>query len=349
VSSGADGGTFFVGQENRLVEVLVHSVLDANAPKYNPIVIAGAAGTGKSHLARGLAAAYRGQHARAAVVCEAAIDFARKLADALDGQGIADFRRRYRSARLLVLDDIGQLAGREMAQRELQHTIDASIEAGNQVIVTAHSPPGQWIQIAAALQSRLEAGLCVPLAAPGRETRMAIVQDVAERRGLAIGEPVARLLADRLDGDVRELLGSVNKLHARRILESRPVDVEMARALLDELDGGRPAVELRDIAVATARAFSLPLGQMKSRSRRRETVAARGVAMYLARQLTDLSLEQIGRYFGGRDHTTVLHSCRKTEGLLREEPVTQRMVEQVEKALCVKAGVQKTQRMVGVA
>ncbi|NLE37639.1 MAG: ATP-binding protein [Pirellulaceae bacterium] len=326
---------FFAGPENRLAEVVVRTVLDETATPYNPLVVAGPSGVGKSHLVRGLAAAYQARHPRRPVVCRAAVDFARELADAMDSLGLDAFRRRYRSARLLLVEDVTRLAQRDAAQRELLHTLDAAIESGHHVLVTADSPPGHWPRILPSLQSRFEAGLCVRLASPGLEARLAILRDLAARRGLPLAEPAARLLAARPRSDVRELIGALVELHARHSRDDRPLDLDSVRTHLAS-QRGWPAVALGDIAAATARAFSLSLGQLRSRSRRRETVAARGVAMHLARRLTPLSLEQIGHYFGGRDHTTVLHSCRKTEILLRDEPATQEMIQRVEETLQTK-------------
>ncbi|HBO43015.1 MAG TPA: hypothetical protein DD670_03585 [Planctomycetaceae bacterium] len=338
LAGGSAGSTllpFFAGPENGLVEVLVGAVLDETAGRYNPLVVVGRSGVGKSHLVRGLAAAYQASHPQRLVICRPAVDFARDLAEAMDSLGLDAFRRRYRSASLLILEDVTRLAPHDAAQRELLHSLDTALESGRHVLVTAPSPPGHWPQIAPGLQSRLEAGLCVRLAPPGPEARVAILRDLAARRGLPLAESAARLLAARPRDDVRELIGALVELHARRSRDGRSLDLDAVRSYLAEHDD-RPVVALSDIAAATARAFSLSLRQLRSRSRRRETVAARGVAMHLARRLTPLSLEQIGHYFGGRDHTTVLHSCRKTERLLRDEPSTQQVIQLVEETLQIR-------------
>ncbi|MBN1589735.1 MAG: ATP-binding protein [Pirellulales bacterium] len=323
---------FLVGPENRLVEVLAHAVLESAGVKYNPLVVVGESGTGKSHLAQGLAAAYQLQYPGRAVVCQPAVDFARRLTDAVESQSTEAFRRRYRSSRLLVLEDLTRLAGNEMAQRELVATIDAAVASSHQIIVTAATRPGRWIRMILPLQSRLEAGLCVPLAPPGVDTRLAILRDAAERRGLPWNEPAARVLANGMQGDARELIGSFLSLHAEHRIHGRPIDGNVARAYVAQ-HTSRVSVELRQIASATARTFALSLAQVRGRSQRREAVLARSVAMYLARRLTDMSLEQLGGYFGGRDHTTVLHSCRKIEQSLGTDPAVQEIVQQVENIL----------------
>ncbi len=333
---------FLVGPENGLVEVMVHAVLGRTAGEYNPLVLVGESGLGKSHLVRGLAAACQVQSPRDTVICQAAVDFARKLTDAIESQATDGFRRRYRSARLLILDDVTRLADHKTAQGELVHTLDAAVAAAHQVIVTAPSPPGRWVRIITALQSRLEAGLCVRLVLPGFDARLAILTEAAQRRGLSVSGPVARILAGGVQGNARDLVGALVSLHTQQRIDGRPLDIDAANAYVTALRG-RPTVELREIALATSRAFSLSLGQLRSRSQRREAVSARGVAIYLARQLTDMSLGQIGHYFGGRDHTTILHSCRKMEALLPTEPATRAMVEQVREMLHTRTMQEKDQ------
>ncbi|HLA83445.1 MAG TPA: DnaA/Hda family protein, partial [Thermoguttaceae bacterium] len=190
---GLDGGLlpWFVGPENRLVEVVVHAVLADATVQYNPLVLAGESGLGKSHLVLGLAAAYRAQYPRRPVVCLPAVDFSREWADAIESQSAVDFRRGYRAARLVVIEDVLRLADHEGAQQALVHVLDDATAAGHQVLVTAPSPPGHWPRIHAALQTRLEAGLCVRLASPSMETRLAILRDAAARRGPRLDEPAA--------------------------------------------------------------------------------------------------------------------------------------------------------------
>ena len=312
-------GEFVVGPENRLVEVAVRSVLDDTNHAYNPLVLYGPSGTGKSHLALGLAAAWKARFRRRPVVHTMAIDFARELADAIQTRTVDDFGIRYRRASLLVVEDLGDLAGKQAAQRELRFTLDALVGAGGRVILTATAAAGQLVGIAPGLQSRLVAGLAVPLAPPGPDARLVILQRLARLRGMELSESVARLLADGLSVTVPELLGVLVRLEMLALVDGGVIDVESARRYLAERNGSRQP-SLHEIALATARHFSLKLAELRSPSRRRAVVAARGVAIYLARQLTGQSLAQIGQYFGGRDHTTVSHGHRKTEERLETEP-----------------------------
>lgn len=338
---------FFVGPENRLVELAVWTVLENPGTQYNPLVFAGATGLGKSHLAYGLAAAYHAQHPRDPIVCQPALDFARQWADALESQATDQFRRRYRAARLVILEDLTRLADHQRAQQALVPLLDAAVATDRQVVVTAATPPGRWPRMSAALQSRLEAGLLVRLAPPAIATRLALLRHVAAGRGLALTEPLARLLVEALADNVRELIGSVSALDAAARLDGRPIDAIMVREYLAK-QRGASSPELGGLAAAVARVFGMSLAQLRGRSQRQEVVSARGMAMYLARRLTGLTLEQIGQYFGGRDHTTVLHQCRKTAHLRETEPEIESLINEVEQLLRTKQPPTRKQAVAGV-
>lgn len=320
-----------VGPENRLAEVAVHSVLDGGAGD-NPLVFYGPSGAGKSHLARGIAAAWKARRRRGPVVCVTAVDFARELDDAVAMQAVADFHERYGRAGLLVVEDVGQLAQRDHAQAALAVLLDALLAARVQVVLTAPAAPEQLVGIEPRLQSRLGGGLTVPLVWPGPEARLAVLRQCAELRGVGLSEAAAQALSAGLRGCVPELVGAVVQLAMAASGAGGAIDLEAAREYVDRRLGAR-RVELREIAVATARHFSLRLSDLRSASRRRVVVRARGVAMYLARELAGSSLNQIGSFFGGRDHTTVLHGCRRTKELLSSEPAIRQAIQQVGRRL----------------
>ncbi|MCE5267884.1 MAG: hypothetical protein LLG00_08355 [Planctomycetaceae bacterium] len=405
---------FLAGPENRLVEVAVRAVVEGRPNGYNPLVLYGPSGTGKSHLAHGLAEVWRSQAGRGTtdlavamvarsgdrpqqsgdgtqqsgnrvqqsdrvqqrlgresgrnreammarsgdrpqqsgrvrrrVACITAVDFARELTDAIETQAVDEFRAKYRGAAMLVIEDLGQLAtprsGKLSAQEELIHTLDALVGAGRWVVVTSSAPPWELPGIVPMLQSRLSGGLAVRLSPPGPETRLALLQRLASQRDIELPESVAQLLADGLTGTARELAGALLNLAIggdplggptgqEGASGSRALDLTAARQYLA---GGRREREptLHEIALATARHFSLRLSELKSSSRRRALVAARGVAVCLARDAGGHRLEEIGRYFGGRDHTTVLHNYRTTKELIATEPATRTAFEQLRSAL----------------
>jgi chromosomal replication initiator protein len=327
---------FVAGPENHLVEIAVRSVIEGPTNGYNPLVFYGPSGTGKSHLAHGLAAAWKARDRRQRVVCTSAVDFARELADAIETQGVDEFRLKHRGAAFLVLEDLGMLASRKSgklnAQEELIQTLDTMVAEERWVVVTAPVPPTALQGILPALQSRLTAGLVVGLSPPGIDARLAILEQMAAIRDIALPESVARVLAEGLVVTAPELAGSLVQLAAPAEFHGDKFDVEAARRYVAKRSGKRRP-SLHEIALATARHFSLRLTDLRSPVRRRALVVARGVAVYLARQLTEESLEKIGGYFGGRDHSTVMHSCRKTEELLGCDPAVREAVERLKGSL----------------
>lgn len=323
---------FVVGPENRLVEVAVGSVLDGGAARYSPIVFCGPSGVGKSHLALGLATAWKNSFPRRPVVFTAAIDFARQLADAVETKTVDDFVVRYRQASLLVMEDVHHLQDKPAAQEELIHTLDALSDTGAQVVLTSRTAAHQLADFMPRLRSRLTAGLTVPLVPPGPAARRTVLDRLARAQGMNLPESVVGVLAERMVATVPELRGILSRLQMSAELEHRPVDLALVDEQLAE-QARRNAPSIDQIAKATARHFSLKLSDLRSSSRTRAVVSARGVAMYLARTLTPLSLEQIGRYFGGRDHTTVSHGCRRTEESMRSEPGVHRAVTELREKL----------------
>jgi chromosomal replication initiator protein len=253
------------------------------------------------------------------------------LADAIESQAVEEFRTKYRSAHLLVFEDIGQLVARKSgklsAQEEFIHTLDALVVEQRWVIVTVSAAPAGLSGLLPALQSRLMAGLTIPLTAPGPDARLAVLRQLASLRNVDLPEPVAHVLAEGLAGTVPELAGALTELAAHDRL-----DLVAAKKYVTKRNR-KQQPSLHEIALSTAKHFSLRLTDLRSPVRRRALVNARGVAVYLARHYASASLDEIGRYFGGRDHTTILHSCRKTEELLTSDLAIHHAVEQLRKEL----------------
>ncbi len=332
--SGTLSCEFLAGPENQLIGVAIDTLLQQAERRYNPLVICGPSGTGKTHLARGLAT--KRLLAAAAsderVVFVTGSDFARLLHDAIEADATASFRERFRSASLLILDDFTQLATKRLAQQELIHTLDAVIDGGGQVVITSRSMPSRIAGLAAGLASRLVGGLTVTLAPPAAAARLALIERFASLRRIALPHPAARTLADGLDATAPELSGAIAKLQMHAELEGTPIDTNRVRRFLaDRRLRLRP--KMKTIASLAAKQFGLRVGDLRGLSRRRAVVEARGVAIHLARQLTGKSLEEIGRYFGGRDHTTVLHSLETTETRLRSDPAIRRAAADIRRLL----------------
>jgi chromosomal replication initiator protein len=323
--AGALSSDFLAGPENGLIGVAVSALLDELTPRYNPLVICGPSGTGKTHLARGLAAKrlLACQAGDGRVVFVSGADFARLLHDAITADATASFRERFRGASLVILDDLTQLATKRVAQQEVIHTLDAVIDAGGQVVVTSRAMPSRIVGLSTALASRLAGGLTVTLSPPSAAARLALIERFASLRRIALPHPAARTLADGLDATAPELSGALAELQMRAQLDGAAIDTNRVRRFLaDRRSRLRP--KLKTIASLAAKHFGLRIGDLRGSSRRRAVVEARGAAIHLARQLTGKSLEEIGRYFGGRDHTTVLHSLETTEARLRNDPAIRR-------------------------
>ena len=313
---------FLAGPENRLVQVVVRSVLEEPPNGYNPIVLYGPSGTGKSHLALGLAAEWKTRNRRR-VECVAAVDFARELAEAIETQGLEEFRTKYRQADLLVFEDIGRMVNRR-PKNSAPRTSSCMpwmslIDRGSWVIVTSLAAPYAMTGMLPALQSRLTAGLTVPLAPPETDTRLAIINRLADLRKIDLPSPVAQTLAEGFCGTVPELMGALTQLEVPARRDGCRINVKDVQSLLARR-GSQCKASIHAIALATARHFALKLSELRSPSRQRAVVAARDMAVYLARNMIKCSFDEIGRYFGGRDHTTMMHSWHKIENLLNTDP-----------------------------
>lgn len=320
---------FVVGPENAMVECAVCAVLEGPPTKFNPLVFSGASGTGKSHLAKGLEGVWRMRHGRKRrVEYTTGADFARELGEAIKAQATDDFRTKYRAAALLIFDDLEELDGKQAAQEELVHTLDGLLAAGGRFVGTAKVLPAALRSLASGLTSRLGMGLTVPLEPPGPQARRTLLSSFADRRDFPLDEVVVDVLAEELELTAPELLGAILQLETVARLDGMNIDVVRARHFVRErINQSLPP--LREIAAATAKHYALRLSDLRGPLRQRAIVAARDVAIYLVRELRHDSFEEIGRFFGRRDHTTVLHSYRKVAGLMASDAATRQAIEEV--------------------
>lgn len=331
VGSGA-AGAFVAGAENLLAARTLGLVLEGQAENLNPLLIYGPHGSGKSHLAHGLAAWWSERFPSARVEYTTSADFARDYAGALSAGRLEEWRERVRSADLFVLENLGELAGKPAAQQELLLALDALADREARVVFTARSLPSQWQALNAGLRSRLSAALAIPLALPSQATRRAILETLAEGRGLPLSRAALDKLAVGVAGGMPALVAAIAELELAARTTGEQVDQQRVHQLVEHQDSNS-APTVREIARLVARHFGLKVSELKSPQRQRSLVAARSVAMYLARQLTSASLNEIGEYFGGRDHTTVLHGCRKTEKLLTRDIAVRQAVADVRRSL----------------
>ncbi len=322
---------FIAGSENSLAAAALTPFLKQDPGTFSPLILCGPHGSGKTHLARGLADWWR-RHDPAAHVCEfTGAQFAQQVHDAVAGDRLPAWREAVRGTQLFVLDNLNELTSKQAAQVELLHTLDALLDAEAAIVVTARKLPGQWSILNPALRGRLSAGLTVPLVFPARATRRVILERLVALRGVRLGKRAIDSLVG-MDGSVPKLISALMELELTAGTAEESNGADRAERLVAERQRATEP-SLREIANLTARYFGLKLSDLKSSARRRALVAARGVAMYLARELTSNSLGQIGRYFGGRDHTTVLYGCRRTEKLLSRDRATRQAIGELRKLL----------------
>lgn len=316
---------FVAGPENRLACVAADSLLRGESD-YNPLILTGPPASGKTHLATGMATAYAHRHPAGGLAITTASEFAQQFARAIHAEEVPQFRHTHRTSKFMVLEDLSSLAGKVTAQQELLHTLDALLDSGGQLIATCREPLARQTSLLAGLRSRLMSGLEVPLAWPGLAARTVIVEELAAARGTQISKSAARSLADSIRGSVPDLLGALTALESSRANPADPINpVDVECYLLRQKP--RPCVTLHSLCTLAARHFGLKAADLKSPSRERSVVLARGVAMYLARQTTTKTLIEIGSFFGGRDHSTVLHGCRQIERLVHSDAQTRQAVE----------------------
>lgn len=266
------------------------------------------------------------------VVLMTAAELAQQYAEAVEKRAVAAWRKRLRTADLFGLEDLMHLATKHPVQVELLHTLDELADRGALAVVTSRLSPHELTSLLPGLQSRLAAGLCVPVAVPEVEARRKILAVLCAARQLSLSDGCLRFMARSLPLTAPELSGVLANIQLAGRSSGRQLDDKFIQSYLAQHCAARHP-PLRTIATQTSRYFALRVSELRSSSRRRGVVLARDVAMYLARQLTAKSLKQIGEYFGGRDHTTVLHGCRKTEGLLHSDPATLEAVTALRQAL----------------
>lgn len=303
---------FVVGPSNRLAHASCVAVSHSPGDTYNPLFIYGSSGLGKTHLLQ--AVCFEAQRRSDGEVirflsCE---DFVNRFIKAIEEGNLAGFQSQFRSVDMLVIDDVQFLREREQSQEEFFHTFNTLYNNSKQIILSADSPPGKIPSLEERLISRFNWGLVTRIDPPSFETRVAIVQKKAHLRGLSISDEIAAYIARKVHANIRELEGALTTIYAVATTTGEAIDLELAqRAMEGQLKSSARHISITDIIEVVTRHFDVRLADLQSKKRSQSIAEPRQICMYLARNLTKHSLEEIGGHLGGRDHTTVMHACKK--------------------------------------
>ena len=327
--------TFVIGNSNRLAHAASVAVAESPAKAYNPLFIYGGVGLGKTHLMHAIGHYVLSQNPSTKVLYVSSEKFTNELINAIKDDRNEEFRSKYRNIDILLIDDIQFIGGKERTQEELFHTFNSLYEAGKQIIVSSDKPPKEIPTLEERLRSRFEWGLIADIQPPDLETRIAILRKKAQMESLDVPNDVMVFIANKIASNIRELEGALNRVVAYASLTENEINVELATEALKEILSAAKTkvINSSTIQEAVARYFDLKPDEFKSKKRNREIAYPRQIAMYLCRELTDLSLPKIGEEFGGRDHTTVIHACDKISKDIESNPETRRAVEELKKTI----------------
>jgi chromosomal replication initiator protein len=312
--------TFVIGASNRFAHAAAVAVAEAPAKAYNPLFIYGESGLGKTHLLQAIGAYAKELYGGVRVRYVSSEEFTNDFINSIRDDKSSNFQRRYRDLDVLLVDDIQFLENKERTQEEFFHTFNTLYNANKQIVISSDRPPKQLTTLEDRLRSRFEWGLITDIQPPELETRIAILRKKAAQDKLNAPDDVLEYIASKISTNIRELEGALIRVTAFASLNRQIVDMNLAEIVLKDLilDDSTPEITASLIMAQTASYFSLTLDDLCGTSRSRVLVNARQIAMYLCREMTELSLPKIGQTFGGRDHTTVMHADRKVRHLMAE-------------------------------
>jgi chromosomal replication initiator protein len=321
---------FIVGPNNRLAHAASQAVAENPSRAYNPLFLYGGVGLGKTHLlhAIGNFCAARGMR----ILYVSSEEFTNDMINAIRSHTTQAFRDKYRSTDILLVDDIQFIAGKESTQEEFFHTFNTLHGQNKQIVISSDRPPKLLGTLEERLRSRFEWGLTADIQLPDLETRQAILRSKADRMGRAIPEEIMELIARRIQSNIRELEGALNRVAAFAELSGMALSIQLAESALVDLLPQRSEVKPGAVVDMVAKSFNLSVDRLLSPERSRDVALPRQIAMYLMRE-TNISLPQIGMALGGRDHTTVMYACEKVAGLLESDDHVRKQVVQIRQQL----------------
>ncbi len=322
---------FVVGSSNRHAHAYSLAVAGSPAKTYNPLFIYGGVGLGKTHLIQAICHQIKNKTSGNLKISYLTSErFTNELIDAIQHHSTSAFRQRYRGVDVLAIDDIHFIAGKESTQEEFFHTFNTLYDAHKQIIFSSDRPPKEISNLQERLVSRFSWGLTTDIQPPDLETRVAILKKKIERESVSVPDEVIFFIAQLIKTNIRELEGALIRTIAYSLLEEKPITLELVKEVLkDLLKEPKKLITVDFIQRCVAEEFGISLPDLKTKRRNKTIVLPRQVAMYLSRELTDLSLPEIGGFFGGKDHTTVLHSYNKIKEGLNKDGVFKNRVERV--------------------
>lgn len=330
---------FVTGPSNRFAVAAALSVAERPGGSYNPLFIYGSAGLGKTHILRAIQNFINDLEPNRKILYVSTETFLNEFVDSIRNNSGNEFKRRYRQMDVLLIDDIQFIEGKDRLQEELFHTFNELYGANSQIVLSSDRPPDAIPTLEERLKSRFMMGLLTDIQPPDIETRMAILRKRAERDGLELDNEVSEFIAANITNNIRELEGALNKVTAYANLTAQSLDRGLAEQVLGDFIADRQPrpITVDMILESTVEQFGFPRDELIGKSRRRPLVIARQMAMYVTRELTDLSYPHIAREFGGRDHTTVMHACDKISALMKERTQIYNHVTTLEKSIRAQA------------
>ena len=326
--------TFVIGPSNQFAHAAARAVADAPGRSYNPLFIYSGVGLGKTHLLNAIGHHIQSKAPKTKMAYLSSEQFTNELINSMSHQRMEEFRQKYRHMDMLLIDDIQFIAGKERTQEEFFHTFNTLYEAQKQIVLTSDRQPKEIPDIEERLRSRFESGLISDIQAPDLETRIAILKKKAEFWAIRLPDDVAEFLATIMKNNIRELEGGLVKLGAVSSLTNTEITQEMAKNELKYLIDSRDKIITSDLVQkVVAESFGVKISDLKSKRRTKTVVLPRQVAMYLCRTLVGSSLPETGQFFGGRDHSTVIHSCRVIDEKKEKDPELRAKIDMLIKQL----------------
>ncbi|MFH1577517.1 MAG: chromosomal replication initiator protein DnaA [Candidatus Omnitrophota bacterium] len=311
---------FVVGPCNRFAHAAALAIVELPARAYNPFFIYGGVGLGKTHLMQAICHHIRSTNKATKICYISSEKFTNELISSIQHRTTPAFRQKYRNMDVLVIDDIHFIAGKEATQEEFFHTFNTLYDAHKQIIISSDRSPREILKLEERLVSRFNWGLITDIQPPDLETRIAILKKKIEKEPIDIPDQVIFFIAQLITRNIRELEGGLVRVIARSLLEERKIDLESTKEILkDFISQTQMPITLDKIQTCVANGFDVPLVELKAKRRNKNIVLPRQVAMYLCRQLTEASLPEIARFFGGKDHTTILYAYKKIKSCLNQD------------------------------